>query len=127
MSKIPSIVSIPMLPSKFDDLEEVRKYFTTLNNALYILLQDIYTEFDGKVDTINMFCSKVTVSDTGAANTDFAVAHNLGHSQIYYTANLNANPGAACSFYKGATTWTINTAYLRCNLANQNVTFLVWA
>jgi len=124
--KISSVISFPSLPEKLENFTEVKEYLTKLNAAIYDYVQDIYNEFNGKIDTSNLFCTIVTVSDTGSAGADFAVTHNLGHSAIYYIPNINSTPSGAIYLYKGATTWTVNIAYLKCNLANQSVTFLVF-
>ena len=57
----------------------------------------------------------VTVSDTGNANTEFTVSHNLGRVPNGF---ILTKSDAACSVYDSGTTWITTAIYLKCNAAN---------
>ena len=126
MGKITSNIGVPQPPDIFNNFEEVQDYLQDMSIAIHDQLNDLYEEFNGKIEIINLFAVEVTVANTGTADTDFAVAHNLGTEAIFYIPKINGTTlAASTTFYKGATTWTTNIAYLRSKVANLNVTFLV--
>lgn len=55
------------------------------------------------------------VLDSGAANVDFPVIHNLKRVPVAY--DVKGMSGAAI-VYTGVTPWTNTKIYLRCNLAH---------
>jgi len=59
------------------------------------------------------------VSDTGAANTEFSVAHTLGSVPIGYIVIKNNKAGAV---YDGTSAWTSTTLFLRHEAANSAIT-----
>jgi len=72
--------------------------------------------------TENFNCESHAVADTGAANTEFAVAHTLKRVPTGYLVIKNSTTGAV---YDGATTWTTTNIYLRCSIANANITVII--
>jgi hypothetical protein len=66
--------------------------------------------------------AKVTVGDTGAADTEFAVDHPLGRVPAGF---LVANIDAAGVVYDSGTAWTATVIYLKCSAANAGVTLWV--
>jgi hypothetical protein len=128
MSKIPSARRFPAIPH-FRALGDIEAYLKALGDVLFSSNQESTEKINGQLDTSNLMCTVVTVPDTGNANTEFEVAHNLGIATVYYLSNINTSPGGDVTFYKdsGGTAWTENSLYLKCTRANQNVTFLVLA
>lgn len=59
------------------------------------------------------------VSDTGSANTEFAVTHTIGAVPIGYIVIKNSKAGTV---YDGTTSWTSTTLYLRHEAANAAIT-----
>lgn len=78
--------------------------------------------FGDGVDKDNMAGIWVTVADTGAANTDFALAHDIGSVPAGFILMV---PPAAGFIYKGATAWTTSNIYLRASVANQAITVFI--
>ncbi len=131
MSEIASIPSLPRVPYEFRDLSEITSYLNDLTNAANDQIAGLYGQFNGQIETPNIRSNLVTVTDTGSADAEFAIAHNLGVATIYYLPQLQAKPAGLGTtpliFYKGTTTWTDKIAYLKCTVANCNVKFLVIA
>ena len=65
----------------------------------------------------------LTVADTGNADTEFTVSHNLGRTPNGYI--LTETDKAAC-LYNGATAWTDTALYLKCNVANAAITITIF-
>ena len=64
-----------------------------------------------------------TVSDTGTANTEFSVTHNLNRVPIgFHVIRQNL----AASFYDSGTAWTTTQIFLKCNVANVAATFFMF-
>ena len=70
MSKIPSVVSLPSIPPKFSSFEEVRKYFTQLNNAMYIYIDNIISEFNSMIGDGDLVMSSGSAYYLGDPGTD---------------------------------------------------------
>ena len=65
------------------------------------------------------------VTDTGLADTDFTLTHNLGLAPFYW---VQLNPSVAADVVYNGSTWpnaTPNTITLRCASANANVWILL--
>lgn len=71
----------------------------------------------------NFRAKRVDVADSGAANTDITVAHNLGRVPAYYLWNIDRN-GVVYDQNKAG--WTTTTMTLRCSAANAIVTLVVF-
>ena len=126
MGKLTTSIGVPQPPDSFANLEEVQEYLRDIAITIHDQLTDIYNEFNGRIEVINLFAVEVTVANTGTADTDFAVAHNLGTTEIFYIPKINGTTlAASTTFYRGTTPWTTNIAYLRSKVASLNVTFLV--
>lgn len=70
----------------------------------------------------NMECSIKDVEDSGAADTDFIVDHNLGRLPKWYLANASAG-----FVYDGDTTqWTTQQIVLKCSAANSRIKLVVF-
>jgi hypothetical protein len=67
--------------------------------------------------------STATVSDTGAADAEFGVAHHLDRVPAGF---LVTKSNKAAIVYKGSTAWTATTIYLKCSAANATVDLLIY-
>ncbi|UCD07833.1 MAG: hypothetical protein JSW41_02610, partial [Candidatus Aenigmatarchaeota archaeon] len=65
----------------------------------------------------------VQMSDTGAANTEFSVTHQLDRVPVGYIVTYINKAGV---IYDSGTAWTATTMYLKCSVANTTVTLLIW-
>jgi hypothetical protein len=63
-----------------------------------------------------------TVVDTGLANTDFTIIHNLGYVPSGW---IPMNQTLAGVLYKGSVAWTTTMITLRCSVAHDNVTIFI--
>ena len=62
------------------------------------------------------------VADTGSANTEFSITHTMGAVPIGYLVT-NIDKGGI--IYSSDTTWTSTTIYLKCSIANAQVTLFL--
>lgn len=70
----------------------------------------------------NVNCYKIRVADTGAADTKFKVAHTLKRTPIGFIEILNNKSGIT---YKSSTAWDENFIYLKCSVANSDITIII--
>jgi hypothetical protein len=70
----------------------------------------------------NHNCYKIRVNDTGAADTEFKVAHTLKRTPDGFIEILNSKAGIT---YKGPTAWDENFIYLKCSQANSDITIII--
>lgn len=66
---------------------------------------------------INIDCYKATGATPGTANTEFAIAHQLGRIPIGF---IVASVDQAAIIYKSTTSWTKTNIYLKCNATSVN-------
>jgi len=64
----------------------------------------------------------VAVADTGAANADFTVNHNLGRLPVGYWAMTKNQAG---DIYTGSVAATTSQITLRCSAANSNIKLFI--
>lgn len=62
------------------------------------------------------------VADTGAANTEFTVAHTIGAVPIGFLVLNNNKAGVV---YDSGSAWTASNVYLKCSVANCAVTLFL--
>jgi hypothetical protein len=62
------------------------------------------------------------VADTGAANTDFTITHNMLRIPVGWIPMNQTKSGV---LYKGAAAWTTTTITLKCNVANDNILIFI--
>lgn len=76
------------------------------------------------LDTIGIVhgCT-VEVTDTGAANAEFAVNHRLGVVPDGYMCTWQDKSGTV---YNGSTAWSGENIYLKCSAANAHMKILVY-
>lgn len=64
-----------------------------------------------------------SIADSGSANTQFAVTHNLNRVPIGFHVIRQNNDG---SFYDSGATWTTTQIFLKCGNANVGATFFIF-
>lgn len=101
---------------------------TEFDKALEQELLSAWTELStllngglGFVDNFNS--AKVTVADTGTANTEFTIAHGLKRIPIGYLVITIDKAGIV---YASGTAWTAVNMYLKCSAANCNITVIIF-
>ena len=62
------------------------------------------------------------IADTGSANTEFTVAHDLGAVPVGYLVTKISNAGV---IYLGTTSWDASNIYLKSSAANSAVTIFI--
>lgn len=72
----------------------------------------------------NMYAEISTTSDTGNANTEFAVAHTMKTTP---TGFIVINIDKAGIVYDSGTAWTATNIYLKCSAANAEVKIILLA
>lgn len=126
MAKLGYDVKITAPPDKFENFEEIVDYLTITNKELNEQLSDIFEEFDGKIEFSNLKHTVIDIADTGSANTDFTVTHNLGRIPTFYFYIINTSTTAKAGIvYKGSLEWTTTTITLRCTVANSVLKVLI--
>lgn len=63
-----------------------------------------------------------SVADTGLADTNFSITHNLGYIPSGW---ILMNQSIAGVLYKGSVAWTTTTMSLKCNVAHDNVAIFI--
>lgn len=71
----------------------------------------------------NFNCLTVVVADTGAANTEFTVAHSLKRIPTGYLVIRRDKAGVV---YDSGTAFTVSNIYLKCSTANTAITVIVF-
>lgn len=64
-----------------------------------------------------------TIADSGVADTQFSVVHNLNRVPIGFHVVRQNKAG---SFYDSGTAWSTTHIYLKCNVANVAATFFIF-
>ena len=91
------------------------------NASLFQWLQELYNYLTIRQGVI------VNITDTGAADTEFAVLHEMGAKPKFVERLITEDDsGDANIVYLGTTAWDKNNVYLKCNAANKNVTVRVY-
>ena len=110
-----------------DDFDKVNKYVNLLDSdvkSLVTLTQGKIRFGDGSdgFKGENISGEFRVKSDTGNADTEFSITHTLGASPIGYIVTKINKAGV---IYDSGTTWTSDTIYLKCNVANCNVSLFL--
>lgn len=71
----------------------------------------------------NVFCKEIDIADSGAANADIVVAHNLGAVPRYYIWNIDR---AGIVYDQNKAGWTTTSMTLRCSAANAVLQLVVF-
>jgi hypothetical protein len=112
-------------PSLFSPVYgKLRKYDEDLSKMIQSLTSALTRMFEGGVDLLENTDS-VTISYTTNAtpNTEDGVAHNLKRIPIGFIV-YSLDKGAV--IYKGTTTSTVTTIYLKCTVASTAVKILIF-
>lgn len=89
---------------------------STITNVLRALSNRL--RFEDNVD-----CSIVDVADSGTANTEFTVTHNLGRIPTKYIVVRQDKAGSVYDSSTGS--WTSTTMKLKCSAANAVLQLIV--
>jgi len=92
--------------------------------ALDKMFRDVVKAINGGIEIVNFRGKDITISDTGTANTEFTVAHNLGFTPDTYLV-LKISVGGVIYTSTGGTAWGGENIYLKCTAANAAVRLLV--
>lgn len=99
------------------------EFDATLEQELHSGWLELATLLNGNLGFVENFnCAQVVTADTGTANTEFTVAHNLKRIPTGYLVISIDKAGVV---YKSGAAWTAANIYLKCNVANTNVTVIV--
>jgi len=104
------IIGVRNLPMLLNSLKEHS------NNLLRILNNGI--KFEDQLDS-----KEKTQTDTGAADTEFSITHELGRVPVGYLVKKIDKGGV---IYESGTAWTSETIYLKSTIANCNVTLYIY-
>jgi hypothetical protein len=114
---------------------KVRKYSKHVGGEdnLTVVLHDMYKALRGRISyggltqnglqTDNIDGAYGTTSNSGAANTEFVVTHNLNRVPVGFHVIRQNGAG---SFYDSGTTWTATQIFLKCSAANLSATFFIF-
>jgi len=115
------------MPGRFPDIiisqidtERLEESCKELTDALVDAFRKVQRTFGVLGMCLGYVC---TVADTGSANVEFTVIHNLGVVPHGY---LVAYQDKAGSVYDGGTSWTSTNIYLKASVANMNIKVLVF-
>ena len=93
--------------------EDVRRSLDKFNTNLLKLLNGGLQAVDN-VDSISY-----AIADSGAADTEIAITHDLGRVPVDVRIKVQ---DAASIIYDSGTTWTITKVYIKCDTANVAMT-----
>lgn len=63
------------------------------------------------------------VADTGSADSELTIAHDLGYAPYGFILVKNDKAGVV---YESGSAWTIDDVYLKCSAANSNITVFLF-
>jgi hypothetical protein len=100
-----------------DEIEDpyIKQQFTNIKEWADKLQQMLDTTFRKVADIPFNQSERLTVADTGTANTEFSVSHHLGRVPNGY---IITKSDKACNVYDSGTTWTNSAIYLKCDANN---------
>ena len=116
--------STPLPPTKddFATTDAIKGYMARLHTAIAQAFLVLLDGFNHKIEFDNFLKYEYTSTDTGTANTEFTVSHNLGFVPGKYILTKINNAGV---IYDSGTTWTTTQIFLKCSTANAAVTLTV--
>jgi len=115
-------ITLPAVPDEFEKFEDLVDYLNDLNQAVYNSVSELQEEFNGKIEIVNLLAKELSVSDTGTANTEFTVTHNIGRVPSYYIWNIDK---AGIVYDSRRSSWTTEEMYLKCSVANSALKILI--
>ena len=75
-------------------------------------------------EALNIKGVPVVIADTGTANTEFSVTHNIGDTPVFYWYTLDK---AGSLYDSNRAGWTTDVILLKCTVANANARIFVCA
>lgn len=86
-------------------------------------IEQLIEAVSGKLEPYNNFsCKIIDVADTGTANTEFTVEHNLGRVPVVYIWNIDRS---GIVYDSNRATWTDTEMTLKCSVANAILKLIV--
>lgn len=95
----------------------VRKLYEQLARVVNGLIS-----FGNGISRDNIDGEWASVPDTGTADTDFTITHNMLRIPVGW---ILMNQTKAGVLYKGSVPWTTTTITLKCNVANDNILIFI--
>ena len=112
--RLPEKIRLPI------DVQSIQDMYRSLVDYTYL----VASLLNGGLSFSDNFNAKtVSITDTGSANTDFAVAHTLKKIPTGYLLISNNKAGYV---YNGSGTWTTSAIYLRHSVANAAITVIIF-
>ena len=115
------LYTLDFVPKDDKDLIKWSKMVRKLYEQLARVVNGLIS-FGNGITRDNIDGEWVTVKDTGAANTDFTVTHNLMRLPVGYFLMNQTKAGV---LYQGSVPWTNTTITLKCNVANDDILIFV--
>lgn len=83
-------------------------------------LQQILTALGGRLTLLeNIQYNQVSVSDTGAADSQLTITHNLGRVPTAYFWNIDRS---GTVYDSNKANWSSSTIYVKCSTAHSSIT-----
>jgi hypothetical protein len=95
----------------------VRKLYEQLARVVNGLIS-----FGNGISRDNIDGEWASVADTGGANVDFTITHNMLRVPIGFIVMDQSKAGV---IYHGSIAWTTTTITLRCNVANDSILIFI--
>lgn len=107
-------------PRTFDIEDQDHKTWT---EQLYKMFQR-NVSYGSRIDAEdqNIYGKMVSIPDTGPANTEFVVEHNLGQVPNFYDVKSKNKAG---DIYISTTAWTTTKAYFKASVANMSIVLFI--
>lgn len=126
------IIVIPAYAMRIGKEVALKKPIDEQVTKLDLILEKIIKVLQGRVSygTVtdgsrgeNIWGQFQVVSDTGAADTEFTVAHTLGYTPTGFIL-VSIDKGAVV--YQSGTAWTSTNTYFKCSVANCDVSVFLF-
>ena len=114
----------PKLPKQdFSGMEpKIGDFIKRLLVALDVDGRDIRQLINSGIDLGNFKCYTTTVSDTGAADSENTVNHNLGYTPTFYFYNVSLK---GYLYDSRRSSWSTTQMFFKCSVANASVVLYV--
>jgi len=106
-----------------DDSRGIKNAMTRLIISLDTLFRHIMREINGRLDLSNIEKYSATITDTGTADSENTITHDLG---FVPTAFIVTNIDKAGVVYASReANWTVTQIFVKCSTANTAVDLIV--
>jgi len=105
----------PTLPIAPRELDEFTGVLSDVLNNLVTVLNGRISLGDAKAGSANIEGHPLDVADTGTADTEFILTHNLGRVPVFYLWNTSKS---GTVYDSQRSLWTTSTLRLKCSAAN---------